>query len=69
MLLCSLLFLGPYGGVTTQYWVVRSIATETVTTTVAGLPAVPVEYGLAVLVAMLAVIGIAMYILLRRARH
>jgi hypothetical protein len=44
-------------------------ATETVTTTVAGLPAVPVEYGLAVLVAMLAVIGIAMYILLRRARH
>jgi hypothetical protein len=63
------LVLGPYGGVTTQYWVVRSIATETVTTTVAGLPAVPVEYGLAVLVAMLAVIGIAMYILLRRARH
>jgi hypothetical protein len=61
------LVLGPYGGATTVYWVVKSAATETVTTTaVAG---VPVEYGLAILVAMLAVIGIAMYILLRRARH
>jgi len=61
------LVLGPYGGVTTQYWVVKSVATETVTATVGA--AAPVEYGLAILVAMLALIGIAMYILLRRARH
>ena len=61
------LVIGPYGGAATVYWVVRSTATETVTTTaVAGAP---VEYGFVILVAMLAVIGIAMYILLRRARH
>jgi hypothetical protein len=60
------LVLGPYGGETTVYWVVRSPVTETVTTTAAGAP---VGYGLAVLVAMLAVIGTAIYILMRRARH
>jgi hypothetical protein len=63
------LVLGPYGfgGAETVYWVVRSPATETVTTTavVAGAP----EYGLVILVAMLAVIGAAIYILMRRARH
>jgi hypothetical protein len=62
------LVLGPYGGATTVYWVVRSPATETVTVSAAA-PAAPVEYGWAILVAMLAVIGAAMYILLRRARR
>lgn len=61
------LVLGPYGGETTVYWVVRSPVTETVTATaVAGAP---VEYGLVILVAMLVVIGAAVYILMRRARH
>jgi len=62
------LVLGPYGGATTVYWVVRSPVTETITTTAAALPAAPVEYGLAILVAMLAIIGAAI-LLIKRARH
>ena len=62
------LVLGPYGGATTAYWVVRSIVTETVTETATALP-VPVEHGLAILVAMLGIIGAAMYLLVRRARR
>jgi hypothetical protein len=59
--------IGPYGAAETAtvYWVVRSPVTETVTTTaVAGAP---VEYGFIILVAMLAVIGVAIYVLMRRA--
>jgi hypothetical protein len=62
------LVLGPYGAAeTTVYWVVRSPVTETVTTV--AVSGAPVEYGLAVLVAMIVVIGTAVYILMRRARH
>jgi len=60
--------VGPYGGVTTTtvYWIVKS--PYTVTTTVYGGGALPVapSYGWLILLAMIAVIGFAIFYLVRK---